>query len=260
MSAVDVAVVGYRPGPETARLLAEVNAITRRPHTVNYFDNTGNPKNLSAAWNDLARQGSGTFIAFLNPDIVISPGWDDRMAACLEGHPEVGAVLPSGVGGNGVFRLVNGVTYPGRYSNPPTPDEMGAMAAWSADKAGHYVFSATDPAPFWAVMMRRADWEALKGFDERLRFYGQDHDMQHRLRRRGLQTVMLLSCPVFNYGSLPTRRAREAGDFDVNEEYHANGRVYPLLRDGRLPLWENLSDAERAAVRGNPAYAISRLR
>lgn len=260
MNAVDIVVVGYRPGDETVRLLAEASALAGRDNALHYFDNTGNPKNLSMAWNDLALGGKRGFIAFLNPDIVVSPGWGDRMASCLERHPEVGAVLPSCVGGDGVFRLVNGVTYPGQYSVPPTPGDMAAMAAWASDKEGHYVYGPGDMPPFWAVMMRRADWEGFNGFDERLRFYGQDHDMQERLRTKGLQTVMLLSCPVFNFGSLPTKRAQQFNEIDLNAEYHANGRVYPLLRDGRLPLWQALSDQDRAAVRGNPAYSISRGR
>lgn len=258
MSSVDVVVVGYRPGDETARLLREIPVLTKRPHKLHYFDNTGNPKNLSAAWNDLGRAGSAPFIAFLNPDIAISPEWDERMASCLESHPEAGAVLPSGVGGNGVFRLLNKAVYPGRYGCPPSPEDMRALGAWAAQQSGLYAFSATDPAPFWAVMMRRCDWESLKGFDERLRFYGQDHDMQHRLRKRGLSTVMTFSCAVYNFGSLPTKRAMQFGDVNVNEEYHANGRVLPLLQDGRLAHWDTLTDGQRASVRGDPRYAISK--
>jgi hypothetical protein len=254
---IDIAVVAYRPGPETERLLEEIPLLTGRPHFVHVWDNTGNPKSLSAAWNDLGRAGDAPLLAFLNPDIALSPGWDEHLASCLECRPEVGAALPACVG-DGSFRLVNGAEYPGSYGSPPSREEMRRLAEWAATQDGIYPYSPSDPAPFWAVMMRRADWQALEGFDERLRFYGQDHDMQRRLRERGLQTVMVLSCPAYNFGSLPTKRACQAGDIDINEEYRHIGRVLPLIADGRLTPWDRLSAEERSAVRADPKYAISK--
>lgn len=254
---LDIVVVAYRPGEETRRLLAELPRFTKAPYELHYFDNTGNPKNLSAAWNDLAAAGSAPFIVFLNPDISLSPEWDERLTKFLELHPEVGVVLPDPVG-HPPFKSVSGRTCPIAYRFPPSEEDMIALGQWAKTQEGFYAFTENDPAPFFAAMMRRKTFEALFGFDERLRFYGQDHDVQHRLRIRGLQTVRVYSCLLYNQVSVPTKKAIEHGDIDINEEYRHIGRVLPYVKDGSLAAWDRLTPKERGLIRQDPRYVISR--
>lgn len=249
--AIDVVVVGYRPGPETTRLLSFIPSLTKSPHTLHYADNTGNPKSLSAAWNDLAAQGSEPFIAFLNPDAFPCPGWDIKMSCILRKHAHVGAVVPKAVGAPSA--TIAGKEFP--LSNPATPEELGAIAD-SLDGDMLYDYG-SECAPFFSVMLRRQDFEDLRGFDERLRFYGQDHDLQDRLRANGMKIVQGAGCPFTHANSASTKAAIHHGDIDIMEEYRHIGRTLVPIRTGAIPRWHDLGDAERAAVRSDPRFRMS---
>jgi hypothetical protein len=248
---VDVVVVGYRPGPETTRLLSFLPQLTRLPHKLHYCDNTGNPKSLSAAWNDLAAQGSAPFIAFLNSDAFPCPGWDLRMSSILQRHVRVGAVVPKAVGVPSA--RVSGREFP--VSDPATPEQLEAIAN-ALDGNLLYDYG-HECAPFYSVMVRRLDFDALLGFDERLRFYGQDHDLQDRLRAKGMKIVQAAGCPFTHGNSAATKAAIQHGDIDIMEEYTHIGRILGPLRSGHIRRWHTLSDKERRAVRADPAYAMS---
>lgn len=254
---VDVVVVGHRPGAETERVLADAVPLAGLAAKLRYFDNTGNPKNLSRAWNDLAREGRAPYIAFLNSDAVPCPGWAARLSAVLSVDSGAGAVFPQPL-------LPPKVRFLDRefsLSEPPTRAEMRALAAWASEK--HPDLSphkAHAKAGLFSVMMRRTDFEALSGFDERLRFYGQDHDIQERLAERGLSTVRALACPFYPGRGAATRKAIDLKDIDINAEYEHCGKTLAALRSGKLNRWHLLSDAERAAVRKDPACRISKGR
>ena len=112
-------------------------------------------------------------------------------------------------------------------------------------------------APFFSVALRRSDFLELKGFDERLRFYGQDHDLQDRLRALGKKILRVVTCPFYHMDSVSTKRAIQNGDIDIMEEYRHIGRVLAPLRAGQLRRWHLLSQEERLAVRSDPQYRMS---
>jgi hypothetical protein len=126
---------------------------------------------------------------------------------------------------------------------------MSEIAGALAGDDGIYVYPPTDLAPFFAVLIRRETFAILKGFDERFTLYGQDHDMQERMRGMGLQTGALLSAPFWHGGSLSTKRACQHGEIHLQEEYVRIGQVLGPLREGALKRWHELSEFERAAVR-----------
>lgn len=255
---VDIVIVGFRPGLETERLLEDIPATTWSPFRVYYFDNTGNPKSLSEAWNDLAFAGSAPYIAVLNSDVIPSPGWDVRMMQAL-GHEDIGAVMPHAIGCPNVVYLGKSIT----TSVPPTREDMERAASIAVDESNGKPIMMDfggEHGPFYAVMLRRADFASLKGFDERLRFYAQDHDFQDRLRSRGMKNVRLENCPFFHGDSVSTKKAIEEGDIDIMEEYRTIGRHYGPIKAGAVPRWDALSDEERASIRRDPAYRMSSTR
>lgn len=254
---LDIVIVGFRPGPETERLLGDLPVTTKSSYELHYFDNTGNPKSLSQAWNDLAFAGSAPYIAILNSDVIPSPAWDLRMIEALDDET-IGSVMPGAIPCVGKYLGVDV-----GFHMPPTREDMRHASDIAVEKSAGkpliYDYGKEQGA-YYSVMLRRADFELLKGFDERLRFYAQDHDFQDRLRMRGMKNIRLDSCPFFHGDSVATKKAIANGDIDIMAEYKTIGLIYYPIRDGQTPRWDALSDDDRKGVRADPIYRMSNRR
>jgi hypothetical protein len=260
MATLDIVTVAYRSGEDLEALRRDIPRMTESPHHLWVFDNTGNPKTLTIAWNDLALGGSAEYIAFLNTDVRLSPGWDSRLIEALErGGVAAGAALPRPVGHDWPSLLDPGrAPFPSHQTAPaPGPEDMSALAARSKDERGVYVFAGEgDRASFYAVLVRRADWNRLRGFDERFRLYGQDHDFQRRLEERlSARTVRANGCPVWHRCGGSSMEAAKRGEVDFSAEMRHHGVVKSALRAGRLKDWDLLGPEECRAVRLDAAYA-----
>lgn len=259
METLDIVVVAYRSGFDLEALRRDVPEMTRNGHSFRVFDNTGNPKTLTIAWNDLAWEGRGDYIAFLNTDIRLSPEWDARLIAALEtSQVKAGAALPRPVGHDWPALLKPGsAIFPSHDTAPaPGPEDMAILASRGKDERGVYVFAGEgDRAAFYAVLVRRTDFTMLQGFDERFRLYGQDHDLQHRLETVfGYRTVRAEGCPVWHRCGGSSMEAAKRGELDFTAEMHHHGEVKSAIAQGREPEWHRLSDEGRAGVRANPVY------
>lgn len=240
MKGLDVVVVAYRSEAWLPRLVEDLQAMTRTPFQLHLFDNTGNPKTLSRAWNDLASKGSSDFIAILNPDIALSPGWDERLIQSIENDPMTGIAVPDPVGSS------------------PTDDPQPSrerMAELASSLEG-LIKPSEYNGPLYAFCLRRSTWELMRGVDERLRFFIQDTDLIHRVREHlGLRTVQIPSCPVWHHGSASIKEAKARGEIDLGLENARSVETWSALRAGRLQLWHRLTSAERRSVCSNPLYA-----
>lgn len=254
---LDVVMVAYRSEEDLPDLLAGLKGMTSSEHALHFFDNTGNPKTLTMAWNDLAAQGSAEYIAFLNTDIRLSPEWDERLIGGLNAHADAGAVLPVPIS-NDWPQLVDPSRqpYPDR-ERAPAPDAaaMRYLANLHELRVDDYSFGGSCNAAFYAVLMRRSTWADLKGFDERFRFYGQDHDFQRRmLYRLSKYAKTIVSAPVWHRCSGSVLKAMQHGDVLMRAEYDHCNALQEALKAGTVTEWDRLPDAERAAVRGNRSY------
>lgn len=254
---IDVCVVAYRSEEDLPELQDDLTLMSRHPIRLHLFDNIGNPKTLTIAWNDLARQGTAPYLAFLNTDIRISPGWDEPLVQALESVPtDVGVALPMPVGHDWALRSGMGEEFP-RESVCPTPprEAMCRIAEAAKGDTGAYSFGAACNAAFYAVLMKRSMFEELKGFDERFRFYGQDHDFQRRvLARYGKYSIRVHRSVVWHRVSGSTMKASEHGEVDFHNELVHLGRVTDATITGKIPWWDRLSDEAREAVRNDPVY------
>lgn len=254
--AIDVCVVAYRSEEDMPDLEIDLTLMSRHPIQLHLFDNTGNPKTLTIAWNDLARQGSAPYLAFLNTDIRISPGWDERLVDALEASKDVGVVLPMPVGHDWAVRSGLGNEFP-RESVCPTPvrEAMCRISEAAKGDPDLYSFGGACNAAFYAVLMKRSLFMDLKGFDERFRFYGQDHDFQRRvLARYGKYSIRVNRSVVWHRVSGSTMKASEHGEVDFHNELVHLGKVTDATTTGKVSPWDKLSDEERAAVRLDPIY------
>jgi len=237
MKSVDIVLVGYRSEMFLPRLRKDIESMTSMPRTVHYFDNFGNTRTLSALWNDLAAGGKGDYVVIMNPDIALSPGWDERLAGALK---------------DGV-----GIATPDPFGSSPTAEPMpdrSRMEELARERAADARLT-TAEVQFFIAMTSRATWELLKGVDERMRFYMQDSDIIRRAQESyNLSTVRVHACPVWHRGSASTAAALERKELDQKLEYDTSFAVWREVREGRWPVWHKLTDAERAAIRTHPKY------
>ncbi len=250
---LDIAILLYKPGEIEARLVKEISRLTPTEHVLHVFDNSANEKNFSMGWNDLANEGSAPFIAFLHSDVYPSFGWEKPLIEALQKHSEFGAVLPN----PGWFNHI-GKSF--LLSDPPTDEEMEAWASYSRagmqDRFLTWAIVGGDCAVFFCVVMRRSDFEALKGFDERFRFVGNNHEFQWRLKDRRLLTVMSHASSVWHKDAFSFWKAIKGGAFDEDREGKHWGKWKSLVQSGSVRKWHELTDAERLAIRGDPSFLI----
>jgi GT2 family glycosyltransferase len=142
---MDVCVVLYRS--DTRRVEPGLRPGDRLITVDNTIDNVG----FAAGSNLAAARGSDELICFVNPDGDLTPECLDRLESALE-DPSLVAVGPN----------------LGRRMNQRLLDD-GSPAFLSG----------------CCLMVRRAAFERVGGFDERLFMYGEDVDLSWKLRRIG---------------------------------------------------------------------------
>lgn len=136
------------------------------------------------ACNDGVARSRGTHVVLLNNDTVPQPGWLDTLLDTFAQVPDAGLVAsqllyPDGrlqESGGVIFRDGSGWSY-GRFE--------------SADDPRYAFLRATDYASGAAVMLPRALWDSLGGFDTRYRpAYYEDTDLAFQVRAQGLRVLV----------------------------------------------------------------------
>jgi len=145
--------------PETVRILADYE----RPRTrVIHTDNKG----LSAARNNGVRESKGEYVLPLDADDKIGPDYLVDAVRILDGHPEIGIVYCEAA-----YFGVKG----GRW----------ALPEYSLDKIlSHNVI-------FCSALFRKADWEAVGGYNVNMVYGWEDWDFWLSLIHRGLKVYRI---------------------------------------------------------------------
>lgn len=164
--------------------------------------------NVAAKMNLGAKAASGDVLVFLNDDIaVITPDWIEAMLALLE-IPGVGAVGPK------LLFETGEIQHAGVSVVDTTPDHV--RRGFPGDDPGHF-FSTVGNRNYLAVtgaclMLRRADFEAVDGFDEAFAVNYNDVDLCLRLWARGLRIVYCAQASLYHYESRNRDRTVEADE------------------------------------------------
>lgn len=155
-----------------------------------------NRENLgfTGAGNQGAREARGRWFVLLNPDAYAEPDWLAELLAAADRHPQVRAFTsrqmvaetPDVLDGLGDVMSITGIPYRGGYLNP----ERGQ--AWEGE-----VFSPCGAA----MMIDRALFLELGGFDETFFCYGEDVDLGYRLQLAGEPTLLVPTATVHHVGS-----------------------------------------------------------
>jgi GT2 family glycosyltransferase len=242
---VSVVIVAYRSGPTLTRCLEALAAQTFGDFETLLVDNAesraagdGAPQAAARAFPQVrlieaganlgfsggvnlgARQARGRWIAMLNPDAYADPDWLERLVAATEAYPKVRAFASrqlmaedrSKLDGLGDVMAAAGFPFRGGYQQPDT----------GRTEPGE-VFSACGGA----MLIDRALFLELGGFDERLFCYGEDVDLGYRLRLRGEPTIVIPDAVVAHVGSASSGGPRS--DFAV---YHGTrNRLWVFVKD-----------------------------
>lgn len=165
------------------------------------------PHGFATANNRGADRGDAPYVCYLNSDILVTPGAMARLLEALQGDP--GAVAAGG-------RLVDPETLETQPEYRPRPFPrlsnfavilLGVEELWPGNPVTRrYHGSEYDDRTTRAVnaqpaaaalLVRRAQMEAIGGFDERFWFWFEDADLARRLSGRG--RILYVPTAVFRH-------------------------------------------------------------
>jgi GT2 family glycosyltransferase len=202
---------------------------------------------FSGASNAGARAGDADAIFFLNNDTLVPPGTIDRLAATLEesGASAVGPKICYGDGSLQVaaMAMLNGRTHFERlyaYLDADLPQAQIAYEPIALSGA--------------AVLVRRADFEAVGGFEEAFKNGSEDVDLCLKLWAAGRRCRYEPRAQIVHLEGASRGKAIDTTDNDRLLEQRWEGRCegVPRLTESRPPLlnlhWRSRTPLE-AAVR-----------
>jgi N-acetylglucosaminyl-diphospho-decaprenol L-rhamnosyltransferase len=242
----EMLVVDNASSDGTPQLVAERNP---RVRLLPNSENIG----FGRACNQGARAANGELLVFLNPDVAVTPDWLSILARHMADQPDAGILCPQ--------------TLYADQSPPTAPTPVADTAA----------------VPGCAMLVRRAAWQQLGGFDERYFLYWEDTDLCWRAWLLGWRVLEDFEAYVYHErgGSaasqrwdteltknslrtyLKTMRWRRAVPFAVLLAFNTMAKMLLLgqrdLLDAWIWNWRRLGETlalrrELArARRGNPA-------
>ena len=157
---------------------------------------------FSKGCNQGAEIATGTFLIFLNPDTLVTPGWNDDMARYFQ-DPSVGAVGPVSNYVAGLQRL--DLNLPPKWRDATqfpgtTPTEIANNVAGILKEANAGRGVITKILIGFCMMMQRSLYTAMGGMDENLFLGNDDLDLSWRLRNNGRKLVVASDAFVFHEG------------------------------------------------------------
>lgn len=164
----------------------------------------------ASACNQAAAEARGRHVLFLNSDTVMKPGTLRAMVACLDAHPDVGAV-------SCLQRDEQGRALQSCFPFPSIRDHVvhaDALPRWIRDLAGPVpTMNATRSQDVdWAngacLMLRREVFEQVGGMDERFFMYFEDVDLCRRLHRCGYRVRHIADVEIVHLLGKSSERAR----------------------------------------------------
>ncbi len=278
-----VVTVTYSPGETLETFLDSVGKATSRPLQVLLADNgstDGAPERAmrrdgvqllrigeNVGYGSAANRGVVEFgpevgwVVVANPDIEFHPGSLDELLAAGDRWPRAGALGP-------LIRQPDGTVYPSARLLPALGRGVGHALlgpVWPGNPwTTTYRQSGTalgERTAEWlsgsCLLLRRAAFESVGGFDSRYFMYFEDVDLGGRLGRAGWLNVYVPTAEVTHLGGHSTSRVSElmlAEHHRSTYRYLADRYPGPLRAPLRLALRAGLAGrselARRAARRG----------
>jgi N-acetylglucosaminyl-diphospho-decaprenol L-rhamnosyltransferase len=225
-----------------------------------------NPTNryLSPAWNQGAAATDAPFLLFLNPDTEWFGGTVSDLVRIARTHPRVGIVGP-------MIRNPDGTVYPSGRRFPSLGDAVGHafVSPFTRDNpfTRRYEMDGwdrtTEREVDWVsgacMLVPRAAFDAVGGFDEAFPLYGEELDLATRLRASGWSVVFTPQVEVIHAIGVSTGGDRRPHRLIV---MHSRS-LYRYYAKHRAAGWRRVTlPAAWLALRGRAelAWLIERVR
>jgi len=145
-----------------------------------------------------AERSRGEFLVFMNNDVTVTPNWLEALAGLFRDFPDAGAVGPKFVYPDGILQEAGALldadgtsVQIGKFQSPDNP-------RFNRIRSVDYVSAAT-------VMMRRADFEAVLGFDIRYEpAYYEDCDLCLKISGLGRKTYYAPDSTIIHHENATT--------------------------------------------------------
>ncbi len=140
----------------------------------------------------------GEYVCFLNPDVIVGPGWIEPLIAALD-DPAVGIAAPVLLNEDGSLQEAGQLIFADTFTAPVGgPDVMAGDRNNIFSRDVEYASAAC-----WVV--RRSDHIELGGFDRRYHpAYFEDADYALRVQASGRRTRLVADVPVVHLGGQGT--------------------------------------------------------
>jgi GT2 family glycosyltransferase len=170
---------------------------------------------FGAAVNQAAARSTAPLLWVLNPDCVVHAGAFAALAATLDAHPDCAIAAPQLLNADGSVQASargNPTAWTGLFGRNTLLTKFFPSAAPARRNlpARDLAASGVDSAPVdWvmgaAMLIRRAMFDAVGGFDERYFLYWEDADLCRRLWQRGCSTRYVPRARVTHDGGVSAR-------------------------------------------------------
>jgi GT2 family glycosyltransferase/glycosyltransferase involved in cell wall biosynthesis len=130
--------------------------------------------------NKAAATARGEYVLILNNDVIVTPGWLDAMLSTFNQRDNVGMVGAKLIYPDGRLQEAGGIVW-----------RDGSAWNWGrnqdASRPEYNYLREVDYCSGACLLLRRVDWDALGGFDERYApAYYEDTDLAFRVREAGM--------------------------------------------------------------------------
>ena len=141
-------------------------------------------------------QATGEYLCFLNPDLVVGPGWLEPLLAALD-DPAVGIAAPVFLNADGSLQEAGQLIFSDTFTAP-----VGGVDVLTGDRSN--IFSRdVDYASAACWLVRRTDHDAIGGFDRHYHpAYFEDADYALRMEASGKRTRLVADVPVLHHHGL----------------------------------------------------------
>lgn len=203
---LDILVVSYHAKIELAQCLSSIVLYSAPDYRLTVHDNTAVNYPLTWLWNRFAERSRSEFLAFVNSDVVVGPGWDAEAMDLMKADGKVASASP----------LSN---YPPHHGlagiRKPDPDALEWIPSLTETlkKNPNRFYQGIDRrlVTGHCMILRKAAFETVAGFDETWSFANNDWNMNERLVKVGYRLGVCLHAVCLHWINASTKDARKKG-------------------------------------------------
>jgi GT2 family glycosyltransferase len=203
---LDILVVSYHAKKELAQTLASIAKFSAPGYRLTVHDNTSINYSLTWLWNAFVARSRREFIALVNSDVFVGPGWDTEAMELLRSDQTIGNVSPVS-------------NCPAHKSLVPIPEPRDETLEWIEKLTDDIKLSPTRfhigtdhmLAVGYCMIFPKSVFLQVGGFDEQYPFANNDFDFNQRLVRADFKLGVALHAPCLHWWNASTKDAKAKG-------------------------------------------------